>query len=162
MGAQLLDEIRQFLHGLERAQEELSTLYAEKRTALIHGRSDDLMRIAQTESTLADTLKSLLDRRGQILDQARRSGVDADSILTLVGAAGGDDRVVLEPRIQQLRRSADELRRETWIHWIIAHRAYSHYSELLELVAHSGKNSPTYDQKSNEASSGGAIFDASV
>lgn len=162
MGAQLLDEIRQFLHGLERAQQELSTLYAEKRTALVQGRNDDLMRIAQTESTLADTLKSLLGRRGQILDQAKSSGVDANSILTLVGAVGGDDYVALEPRIEQLRRNADELRRETWIHWIIAHRAYSHYSELLELVAHSGKKSPTYDEKSKESSSGGAIFDASV
>jgi len=109
MGGQLLDEIPQLLDDLEKTQQELSTLYAEKRLALMHGCSDDLMRIAQTESTLAETLKTLLGYRGQILDRARSSGIDADSILTLVDSSGGDDGITLKPRIQQLRRGGEKL-----------------------------------------------------
>lgn len=163
MGALLLDDVGQLLRGLEATQQELSALYREKRTALIRGRSDELMQIATAETALAERLRSLLGRRQQILAEARRAGVDgADSIQDLVGALGEDGGRELPNRIERARRRADDLRRETWIHWVIAHRAYSHYTQLVELIAHCGKKSPTYGRGANEETPGGAIFDASV
>ncbi|MBT4865602.1 MAG: hypothetical protein HON53_10895 [Planctomycetaceae bacterium] len=163
MGGHLLNDLRELLRSLETAQRDFSALQDRKRTALVEGHSDDLLSIARDETTIGDRLRALLDQRGEILDAARKSGLPgADSLLGIAANLQPKDRDELEPRIQAARKQAEQIRRETWVQWIIAHRAYSHYSSLLDLIALSGKKSPTYEAKPSKETAGGAIFDASI
>jgi len=163
MGGHVLSDVRELLCALEAAQRDLSTLQDRKRTALVQGHSDELLTIAGDETTIGNRLRALLDRRGEILRDARKSGLHgADSLLALAENLPPKDREELEPRIKAARKQAAQIRRETWVQWIIAHRAYSHYTSLLELIALSGRKSPTYEAKSSNATVGGAIFDASI
>lgn len=163
MGGHLLSDVRELLRTLEAAQHDLSTLQDRKRTALVQGHSDELLKIARDETTIGNRLRALLSRRGEILDDARKSGLHGvDSLLGLAASLQPEDREDLEPRIKAARKQAEQIRRETWVQWIIAHRAYSHYTSLLELIALSGGESPTYEAKPSKETAGGAIFDASI
>lgn len=163
MGGSLLDRVRELLRALETAQRDLSSLQDRKRAALTRGESSELLGIAREETILSNRLRDLLQQRSQILESARVAGAeDTGSLSSFVATLPPAEREELEPRVVQARRHAERIRRETWVQWIIAHRAYSHYSSLLELIAQSGSKSPTYDEKPVKHSSGGAIFDASI
>ena len=48
----------------------------------------------------------------------------------------------------------NRLRRQSWSHWILAHRSYHHYTALLEIIAHGGHKPPTYSESPSSASGG--------
>jgi len=93
-------------------------------------------------------------------ERARSGGVVADSLLQLAGAIGSQHRAVLEERIRHAQRRAVELRHRSWVHWIVSHRCFNHYSELLEIIAHGGERAPTYG--ANTTATGGAVLDAAA
>jgi len=164
MSARLLEEVRQFLPDLESTQREFSNLFLRKREALIAARSDELLRLADSETVLVKRLHSHLGRRQRILIEARSEGLPSDSIVNLVARIAGEEIKPLETRIERIRILSLRLRRESWIHWIISHRTYNHYSEILNLIAHCGEQAPTYSRDKNEEkkSTGGAILDTSI
>ena len=164
MSIPLLEEVRQLLPELEATQSEFAHLFVNKRQALIAARSDDLLRLADSEAELANRLHAHLGRRQKILLQAKRAGLPCDSIVALVARIAGDLREQLESQIERIRDMANSLRRESWIQWIIAHRTCSHYSEITNLIAHCGEKDPIYSRDKNEEQniSGGAILDASI
>lgn len=165
MGGHLLRDVRQFLHALEALQRELSRLFVRKRQALSAPHPEQLLAIAEDEAALTAQLQELVARRSAILEQAREAGLKVDSLADLVEASAEEgDRRRIAVRIQHAREQAELLRRESWIHWVIAHRTHKHYSDLLEIVAHAGRQAPTYNHKSgeNHASPGGALLDASA
>ena len=163
MGGQLKDDVRELLRGLEAAQRDLLLLQERKRTALSQGAGSDLLQIAREETVLSNRLRELVDRRALILNEARNRGAaDTGSLAGFVATLPVADREDLQLRIEQVRTRAETIRRETWVQWIIAHRAYSHYSSMLELIAHSGAKSPTYEEQPMAESTGGALLDASI
>jgi len=169
MSTALLDEVRGFLNGLEATQSDLRELYSKKRSALQGARADELIRLAETETTLTRALHEHMKRRHRILQQANRQGVAATTIEELIDQEtdqqaflGGDGRE-LRSQIADLQRMSALLRRESWIHWIIAHRAYQYHSELLDLIAQGGEKRPTYGGPTGSRDSGGgAILDHSI
>ena len=163
MSGQLAEDIRQFLRGVEATQDDLAALYRRKRAALTQARPGELLQIADSETGLAKQLQAHLARRRQILRDSAQAGLPGDSIQKVVASLGEEARAELEPHVARARRTAGEVRRETWIHWIITQRALCHYQNLLELIAHCGRKSPTYSRRpGQEPSSGGAILDASA
>jgi len=163
MADQLVDDVRQFLRGVEAVQDELATLYQRKRIALTEARASELLSIAESESRLAKQMQGHLARRRQILENSAGQGLPGDSIQNLLKALGGSARTELEPAVNRLRGAAAATRRENWIHWIVAQRAMNHHNELLELIASCGRKSPTYSRSPGQnASGGGAILDASA
>ena len=84
--------------------------------------------------------------------------------MALVARIAGNLREQLESQIERIQELAKNLRRESWIQWIIAHRTCSHYSEIKNLIAHCGEKDPIYSRDQNEEQiiSGGAIQDASI
>ncbi|MEX0702168.1 MAG: flagellar export chaperone FlgN [Planctomycetales bacterium] len=159
----LLDELKSLVGDFESAQDELQAVYARKRAALVEARSQELAALARTEGELAARLRAILARRGRLLQQAGRAGIPADSLAALAERIGGPDADRLRGRIERGRSRSEELRRESWIHWIIARRASRHYGELIELVAGHGRRSPVYEQEREPRNSiGGAILDASA
>ncbi len=162
MSAPLLNEVKQFLERLEATQEEFTQLFQRKRTALCQARTDELLQIAQSEASLAQRLQAALEHRQRILHDACQEGLPSKSLSELAATLSGDERDQFESRIERARGMSDRIRQESWIHWIIAHRTYSHYTELLNLIANCGKKAPTYSQKPSKESTGGVILDASI
>jgi len=161
MERQLLIEIRQFLAALESTQNDMLSLFERKRAALHKAIPSELMQLAEPEAELASRMQRLLQHRGRILEAARQAGLPDESVQVLVGRIGsgtGD----LTPRIQRAKYKSDELRRESWVQWVITHRACSHYGNLLDIIANCGEKRPTYSQDQGHTTSGGAILDASA
>lgn len=155
-------ELGRFLTELEQAQGELRDLFAAKSLALQRIQGEELVRISEGELELGKRLQALLARRNRLLDAAGKQGIAATSLMTLTGAIGIEIREPLLQRIRLAEQRSAELRHESWIHWIISHRCYNHYTELLELIAHGGKKAPTYSQANQTTGAGGAVLDASI
>lgn len=163
----LLHELARFLQALEEAQEELLALFTAKRRALDQFQSEELVRLSQQEEQSAARLQGLVRARLELLNRARGAGFVVESLLELAGAIGktvGEARVLaairlLTSRIIACQERTARLQHESWIHWIISHRCYNHYTELLELIAHGGHRAPTYGQ---QAAAGGALLDTAV
>jgi hypothetical protein len=165
----LLHELAQFLMQLEQAQENLLALFTAKRKAIDTFQSEELIRLSEREQVMAARLQELVKARMALLTRARDAGFVVESLLQLAGAIGktvGDARVLraielIKSRIMQSQNRTVKLQHESWVHWIIAHRCYNHFTELLELIAHGGHPAPTYGDKS-PAAAGGALLDAAV
>lgn len=123
---------------------------------------DELLRLAESEAALAQQLQAAGDQRQRILQSAGRKGLPCKSLSDLAHSIAGDEGGRLQSRIQRASGMSNRIRRESWIHWIIAHRACSHYTNLLNLIANCGKKAPTYSKESCEESRGGVILDASI
>ncbi|HLJ11718.1 MAG TPA: hypothetical protein VKU82_11040 [Planctomycetaceae bacterium] len=165
----LLHELARFLSALEQAQEALLSLFAAKRIALDTLQSQELIRLASVEQQLAVELQEVVHQRTKLLDEARGAGFAVESLLELAGAIGrtvGDSRVLaaielLTGRIIRSQQRTARMQHESWVHWIISHRCYNHYTELLDLIAHGGHPAPTYGGTPS-ASAGGALLDAAA
>ena len=165
----LLHDLSQFLTELEQTQHDLLTLFTAKREALDRRLSAELLRLSVEEGKLTARLQQLVKERTNLLNQARSAGFAVESLLELAGVIGrtvGDSRVLraielIENRIIQSQLRTSKLQHESWVHWIISHRCYNHYTELLELIAHGGQRAPTYGEKASFAT-GGALLDAAA
>jgi hypothetical protein len=132
-----------------------------KGRALEAADAAELERIGEVEQQHVRDLQVLLNRRRNILDQAGAGA--AESITEIVEQFQGSEQQELKNQIGRIRTAADQIRRETWVHWIVARSMSSHYSELLELIANCGREAPTYEERpAAHAAAGGAILDASV
>lgn len=158
----LVTRLTTFLDRLERVQAALVELFAEKRRSLVTARTSELAQLAAREAEAAKALQEVVADRSRLLSDARRSGYRTDSIGGLVPLMGA---LVPAEWVERLRRAeavAAQLREESWVHWIISHRCYNHYTELLDLIAHGGETSPTYSRQPDRSAAGGVLLDASV
>ncbi|NOX54495.1 MAG: hypothetical protein GXP27_08660 [Planctomycetes bacterium] len=166
----MLDDLQKLLDDLEQAQEELRSLYAQKREALRSARSDQLAKLINPERVLVHRLRELVKQRQRLLQQAARRGCAAASLERLVdqlagGTGSADERARdLKARVRALHDGAVRLRQESWVQWIVAHRAFQHQTELLELIARGGGTEPVYqDQGQTQVpGEGGALLDHAV
>ena len=158
----ILDEIRQFLQVLEVIQDEQTTAFQAKRTALRTAKAPALRALAEQEADLTRRLQLQLACRQQILQKAAAAGLPAESLESVVAAASGSDSAVLQGRIARARERSERIRRENLSHWIVAQRAFHHYTEMLDLIANRGRKAPTYGIGAPRESVGGAILDASA
>jgi hypothetical protein len=165
----VLHELARLLSALEETQENLLALFAAKRRALDTFQSQELVRLSAREGELASRLQEIVKERMNLLFRARDAGFVVESLLDLAGAIGrtvGDARVLravelLQGRIKKAQQRTTRLQQESWVHWIISHRCYNHYTELLDIIAHGGHRAPTYGDKSPSAA-GGALLDAAA
>ena len=165
----LLHELARLLTALEETQEHLLALFAAKRQALDAFQSQELVRLSAREGELAARLQEIVKERMSLLVKARDAGFVVESLLDLAGAIGrtvGDARVLravelLQGRILRAQQRTARLQQESWVHWIISHRCYNHFTELLDLIAHGGHPAPTYGDKAANAT-GGALLDAAA
>lgn len=164
----LLHELTQFLSVLEQTQNDLLALFAAKRQALDRFQAEELVRLSAHEGELSRRLHELVKERTNLLNKARGAGFAVESLLEFAGAIGktvGDSRVLraielIKGRILESQRRTSKLQQECWVHWIISHRCYNHYTELLELIAHGGHRAPIYGD--TLAVMGGAVLDAAA
>lgn len=170
MSLTLLSELARFLTALEQVQEELLALFAEKRRALDTFQAEEIVRLAEREAEPARRLQALVSLRSDLLRRATAAGFASNSLLELSGVIGkhvGDARVraaieSLRARILHAQQRTAELQRESWVHWIVSHRCYNHYTELREMIADGGTLAPTYGDKPSTKTGGGAFLDAAA
>lgn len=164
MSMPLSAEVRTFLDELEAVQRDLGVLFQAKHAALVSARVDEINRLLKPESDLTARLQALLKRRAGILERSRLAGRPAETLSQLIPtlADGQADAAQLAQRAADAGQAAQDLRRDSWIQWIIAQRAYGHFSAVLELIAQCGQASPTYGPACRTVSPGGAILDASA
>jgi len=161
---QLVGQMTGILNDLEPIQKQLLELYEQKSQALKQVDPVRIEQLAVIEEQLTNDLQFILLRREQLLQTAEQQGLPAGSMQELLPRLGLGI-AVSEPmaeRIEIVQQRSQKLRHESWVQWIVSQRSFQHYSQILELIAHSGQKVPTYSREENESGSGGAIFDASA
>lgn len=159
---ELLHRIDGYLRDLADAQAQLSDLYAAKQSALVAARADELLRLAQSETGLAQRLRQAVGTRREILDEAASRRLPAGSLTELAAAIAGARLPALAERLERIRQTAEHLRREGWNHWIMSQRSCQQYTEILNFIAHRGQRPPVYSREAPDRASGGVILDATV
>lgn len=163
MSAQRLEEVRRFLAGLEIIQQQFATHLEQKTIALKSADRPQLLQLAEVEKTLVAQLQQHLMVRGDILQRAKQFGLPADSLEKLTESIAGTEWESFKESIDRARTMTQLLRRQSWIHWVMAHRAFTNYGELLSLIANGGQGSLTYDDQTTRSSTrGGTLLDASI
>lgn len=162
MGGRLLNDVARLLAELEATQQAFQTLFQRKRAALKRPQPDELFDVAREETRLVEALQRHLARRGELLRAAAATGLPSRSLADAVSAVGGPKAQALAVRMDRVREKSASLRRESWVQWVVTHRAGQHYADLLELLMHHGQRSPTYDNRRNESHNAGALLDASA
>lgn len=162
MSTEILDEVKRFLPALEETQRRLADHFEEKSAVLKTANPRDILRLADAEQILVARLQDRLAERAAILQRARERGLPAESLEQIVRSIAGDEFPPLNAQMNRARENAASLRQESWIHWIVAHRTCTHYGDLLEIISHNGKTAPTYEEKPDVHSTGGAILDTSI
>lgn len=159
----LRNDLLRLTGALLQAQQEFGTLFTAKTAALREMRQEELVGLSTVEEELTSRMQGLLRQRRNLLERAGGLGLKANTLVKLAGAIGTDGDALVA-QLRQVERNATRLRHESWIHWIISHRCFKHYSELLELIAHRGQQAPTYTERSAKpgGTSAGAVLDASI
>ena len=160
---EIIRRVEEFVPELERTQAELTRIFSLKSETLRAADSLTLKRLTQSEAELTNQLRTHLLNRKQILESARQARLPSGSIAQLVEALAGSTSSTLRSRIRRAERSAERLRKECWIQWIVCNRAISHCGEVLELISHKGRKAPTYSGgATHEVTPGGSLLDASI
>ncbi|MEM1062287.1 MAG: hypothetical protein AAGJ97_08160, partial [Planctomycetota bacterium] len=73
------------------------------------------------------------------------------------------DRAIVG-RIEKAARDSAKLQREAWAHWVTARRGAAVTGEILERIAHRGREAATYEQAGRDATAGqgGSFLDAAA
>ena len=163
MESPLLQLVQQFLDGLEQIQSELLELFEIKRRALVQGSVDEIHRLNDRERNCSARLQGLLSFRNRILTKIREQDAGIQSLeqlaLRFQHLPAWD--LILE-RIRKSNRTQAKIRQASWTHWIVSHRCYNHYTEILDLIAHQGHKEPAYGQVPHQSVTGGTMLDASI
>ena len=162
MAAMTTEEIRTYLDELVSIQTTLSDLFAIKFQALRGEDPEQIQKVTQEEVGLVDRLGQMMQMREKMLARSGRAGKPANSLRDYVEQIPAPERQELQELIKRSTELTLELRQQSWKQWIYIQRSHQDYTEILDLIAHRGNQSPTYHMTNIQESSGGAILDASA
>lgn len=159
----LREDLVRLTGAILQTQQEFRTLFTAKTAALRELRQEQLVDLSTVEEELTNRMQGLLRQRRNLLERAGGLGLKANSLVKLSGAIGIHDGTLLT-QLHEVEQNASRLRHESWIHWIISHRCYKHYTELLDLIAHRGQRAATYTERPSKTggASAGAVLDTSI
>jgi hypothetical protein len=161
--AELARDVEDLLLAVDENQAALSVAYRDKRAAIREANGAEIDRLTQIEESLIAELQVQLRRREQILQQARKLGLPAESLTRVVETFDEPLRERLLAQIEQTRRVTDSNRRESWILWIVCKQSLRFFSDVIDLIASGGRRNPVYLARPGavaEMSTGGALLDA--
>lgn len=160
MSARLATELEQFAATVLAAQQHLLSLLQRKRIALAASDLSAVESFQLAESQAAERLQALLAWRTKLLAKARESGIAAATLTELAGQIGSSNAAW--NLLETSRRTALELQRESWVHWILTNRCAQACRDVLDRIAHGGKRAPTYDPVAPTAGVGGTLLNATA
>lgn len=155
-------ELDDLLNRLSSAQDELAAILARQDELLATADAVGLQESAKTQSQVVDRLQLLLRQREEWLQKAAANGQPAHSISDWVEQNQSPQSSTRLQRLKTLQQASDRIRRQTWRQWVVVQAAHRQQTELLHLIARSGRKTVGYGQSANSQSRGGAILDASA
>lgn len=156
-----LTELERFATALIDAQQTMLEIMRRKRMALTASDTASLTALQTPELEAAQQLQWLLSWRAKLLQAAKKNGNRFDTLTDLTESLTGPRSGVVASLLSRARRMAADLQQESWVQWVIINRCCNYYGEVLELIAHGGKKSPTYHD-ADYSRHGGALIDASA
>lgn len=159
MSESILSELNAFAAALIEAQETLLEIMRRKRIALTTSDTAALETLQAPELEAARKLQVLVAWRARLLQAAKRTGGGFPTIWDLTTSLTGSRSAPVLALLERARQLAGDLRQESWVQWVITNRCCNYYGEVLELISHNGKKSPTYHE-ADSARRGGALIDA--
>jgi hypothetical protein len=161
MPPEFLDACELFANALEQTQQRLLEALRLKRAALVTADANALTELTTTAAACAEQLQQLTARRAELIAQSPQP--QAKSLSDVLATSISSRAEELRARLQKVQLRFQEVRREAWIHWVIAQRSGSFYTEVLDLIAHGGQRPPGYsDPLRPGPGSGGTVLDAAA
>jgi hypothetical protein len=139
-------EIAALLDELGQVQDELLAALRDKRDRLATVDLPGLAEMQAREEELAVRLQACQERRAQMLADARKQGLDAESIGRLASTVKAGGSAKLGGRVKSAEANMRLLRHESLTNWVLAQRALLHVSQLVEIIATGGRLQPTYGE----------------
>lgn len=160
MSERLAAELEQLTAAVLAAQQHLLELLRQKRRALTAADLPAVEALQPAETQAAVRLQALLEWRTKLLAKAQESGLAAPTLTDLAGRMGNPAQT--RSLLESSRRTALELQRESWVHWILTNRCAQHGRDVLDRIAHGGKRAPTYQLDESTGGGGGTLLNASA
>ena len=155
------NEISEFLGELSRVQGKLLALLEKKRSRIAAGDHTGLEGLAEEEQQLLEELKSVSERRSELLRAAASAGLPHDSIRGLTTSLPHGPRTRLNSDVVAARNRTRLLRHQSLANWVLVQRSLLHLSQMLEIIATGGRGAPTYE-KGGRRPGGGSLIDQAV
>ena len=160
----LARQIERYFDAYETTQLELGRLFERKRQFLRKLTPNGTQPLLNEEAVLAEQLSSHVRTRREILRTLDPTGRKFSTLEAVTATFEEPARGRLAERILRLKKRGIELRRESWIQWIVTQRGARHCGELVDMVAGPAGQPLTYEcsDRSANLSSGGTLLDASI
>jgi len=158
----ILDELQALLIDLESNQAAFLAMFKKKSVVMKNPTPIELVRLIDEELKLTRITQDCLNRRTSILSQVGKLGLNVNSLSEVIQVIAGAKRNRLLGDINRIEDGSQRIRKESWVHWIIAHRTQNLYTELLEIIAQCGEKPATYSPEDKQCSQGGALLDTSA
>lgn len=155
-------ELADFLTELSAVQEETLQVLARRREMLVAPNVDGLTAVGKQEEEVIGKLEGCLHRRQSLLKRAAEEGRPSENLRKLTETLpGGRAKTELRDLTHTAIHRARLLQHNGLVNWVIAQRAVLHLSQILEIIATSGRMRPTYGKEERIAASG-ALVDREV
>jgi len=151
-------DLAALLSELSAVQDDLLALLADKTRLLLAADGAGLSAQATQEAALIGRLQQCYEHRLRLLDEAARAGLPSASVRVLASALPAAPRLALNRRIKEAQARSRLVEHQSLSNWVLVQRTLLHLSQLLEIIATSGRPQPTYG-RSESANSAGALVD---
>jgi hypothetical protein len=150
-------QIAQLLTDISAVQDDIFTVLEKKREMLVKTDLDGLNALIPQDENLVSRLQACLQRRENLLSQARQEGLPGDSIRSLADALPSEQQGDLPQRLVKNSARTRLLQHSSLTNWMVTQWALIHLSQLIEIIATGGRLQPTYGNGEPVNASGGLV-----
>ena len=150
-------EIGGLLAELSSVQSELLEVLSRKRDALAAADLEALAELQPQAEALSARLEHCQARRAELLEHACEAGLPGGSVSKLATRVSGGKSGKLGQQVKGTAARLRLLQHHSLANWVLAQRSLLHVSQLLEIIATSGRMQPTYGDKELVHGCGGLV-----
>jgi flagellar biosynthesis/type III secretory pathway chaperone len=150
-------EVAGMLTELSAVQDELLSVLNRKRELIVASDLEGMQQLQEREQQLAARLQACHDRRSEVLQRAKQSGLPGDSIRSLTAALPAKGRKELTAQVEQAAQQAKFVQHHSLTNWVLVQRTLLHLSQMLEIIATGGRSRPTYGNNAAVVASGSLV-----
>jgi len=151
--------IADLLGELSATQDELLQLLTQKREAMVASDMEAMDGLQDREVQLGQRLQEIQSRREVLLKQAKEQGLPSDNLGAVLASVGDAEDGKLGHDMVKAQTKSRVLQEQTLTNWVLAQKSLLHLSQLLEIIATGGRNTPTYGEEGSATHSRGSLVD---
>ena len=151
-------DVATLLNDLLAVQQQTLDVLGRKLELLKVADAEGLAAFAEEEEQIVDTMRQCLERRKQLLAQAKQQHLPSENIRSLIGAFPPEKHPPLGQQLEDVRSRARLLQHHSITNWVVIQRSLLHLSQLLEIIATGGRLQPTYGEGAT-VNTGGTLVD---